>query len=140
MTSTLQRFFKHGLWDTHALLIARVLMGGMFLLAGIQKLQAIDGVAGYIASVGLPAPLLLAWLAAIFEVLAGASLILGMYFREAAILVALFTFIVAFLFHGPNAWQIDQFQQMLFIKDMAIFSGLLFMAAHGAGRTWTLKL
>ena len=135
----MKQLFYHSIWDTHALLVARILMGGMFLLSGIQKFQGIDGVAGYIASAGLPAPLALAWIVAVFEVLAGAAIILGKYFREAAILLAVFVVIVSFPFHGPGLWETDITQQIFFTKNTAILAGLLFMAAHGPGRTWRLK-
>ncbi|NCN52384.1 DoxX family protein [Candidatus Parcubacteria bacterium] len=127
------------LWDTHALLVARVLMGGMFLLAGIDKLQNIDGIALMIAGAGLPAAGLLAWLSGIFEVLAGAAIIVGYHFREAAVLLALFTLVVAFLFHTPTSWTESPIQKVFFMKDMAIFAGLLFMAAHGSGNTWKVR-
>lgn len=131
-------FFNHSFWHTHALLIARILMGGFFLMAGVQKLQGIDGVAAMISAGGFPAAGLLAWVVALFEVLAGAAIILGKYFRQAAILLALFTILVSFLFHGMNTWGADSFQQAMFVKNMAIAAGLLFMAAHGAGATWKL--
>lgn len=135
----MNKIFNHPIWNTHALLFARVLMGGFFLLAGISKATGIDGTAGMISGAGLPAPLLLAWLAAAFEIAAGAAIILGKYFKEAAISLAVFTFVISFIFHGPNSWAENMMQQLMFTKNMAIVAGLLFMAAHGAGKTWRLN-
>ena len=135
----MKQIFNHPMWNTHALLFARVLMGGFFLLAGIQKFQSIDGVAGYITSVGFPAGMALAWLVAIFEVAAGAALIVGKYFKEASISLAVFVLFISFPFHGPSSWAEDPMQKMMFMKNMAIAAGLLFMAAHGAGNTWKIK-
>ncbi len=135
----MKQILNHAIWNTHALLAARVLMGGFFLLAGIMKLQGIDGVAGYISSVGLPIPLVLAWASALFEVGAGIAIITGKYFKEATLLLAAFVIVVSFLFHSPSTWG-DAMQQMMFMKNMAIVAGLLFMAAHGAGNTWKLKV
>lgn len=136
----MEKILNHAIWTTHALLLARILMGVLFVLAGIQKLQGIDGVAGYIDSAGLPAAVALAWLSGVFEILAGAAIILGYYFKEAALLLAAFVIVTSFVFHSPNMWAEDMTQQTMFLKNMAIVAGLLFMAAHGSGNTWKLKL
>lgn len=130
----MNKFIQHSFWDTHALLIARVLMGGMFLMAGISKFQSIDGTAAMIAGAGFGASVLLAWLTAIFEVVSGLALISGKCFRKSAILLAIFTAVISFILHNPG----DAGQMIFFTKNMAIVAGLLFMAAHGAGRTWKL--
>ncbi|MGL4280684.1 MAG: DoxX family membrane protein, partial [Albidovulum sp.] len=39
---------------TYSPLIARILIGGFFLLAGVGKIGDVAGTAGYIQSVGLP--------------------------------------------------------------------------------------
>lgn len=134
----MNQIFNHSIWNTHALLVARVLMGGMFLLAGISKFQGIDATAGMIAGAGFPAAVLLAWATAFLEVAAGGAIILGKYFKEAAITLAVFTFIISFIFHGPSSWESAMTQQLMFMKNMAIVGGLLFMAAHGAGNTWKM--
>lgn len=135
----MDKILNHAFWTTHALLIARILMGALFVLSGIQKISTIDGVAGFIAGAGLPAPLLLAWVAAIIELVAGALIIVGKYFKEAALTLAAFVFIVSFPFHGPDTWAQDAMQQTNFLKNMALVAGLLYMAAHGAGATWALE-
>ena len=136
----MNQIFNHPIWTTHALLLARILMGGFFLIAGVQKVMGgIDATAGYITSVGLPMGLALAWLAVVIEVGAGAGLILGKYFKESAIILAIFTVVITFIFHGPQLWSPENMQQMSFMKNMAIVAGLLFMAGHGAGNTWSMK-
>jgi putative oxidoreductase len=135
----MNKILNHAIWNTHALLFARVLMGALFVMSGIQKFQGIDGTAGYIASAGLPASLALAWLVAVLELVFGAMLILGIYFKESALALAAYVFILSFPFHGPNMWADAPMQQTMFLKNMAIVAGLLFMAAHGAGNTWKLK-
>jgi len=130
----MKQFSEHSFWKTHALLIARVLMGGMFLMAGVSKLQGIDATAAFIASAGIGAPVFFAWFAAIFETVLGLYIIVGRCFRRSAILLALFTVVISFIFHSPS----DPAQQLMFTKNMAIVAGLLFMAAHGAGNTWRL--
>jgi putative oxidoreductase len=136
----MDKILRHPMWTTHALLLARILMGALFVLAGIQKLQGIDSVAGYIASVGLPAAVVLAWLSGIFEIMVGAAIIAGVYFKEAVLALAVFVILAAFIFHNPNTWADQAVQQTMFLKNMAIVAGLLYMAAYGAGNTWKLKL
>lgn len=132
---------NHNFFNSHALLIARVLMGGLFLLAGINKLANLAGTTAYIDSVGLPAAGLLALAAGIFETALGAALILGFHFAHAALLLAIFTFIVTFIFHHPGLWDTTDPtnpQQLFFLKNLAIVAGLLFMVAHGTGNSWVL--
>ena len=67
-----------------ALLIARILLSLLFLMGGLEKFSAIEGTAGYIAAYGFPASTLLAWLAAIFETVAGIAILIGFQTRLAA--------------------------------------------------------
>lgn len=136
----MKKIFNHIFWETHALLFARILMGALFVISGIQKFQGLEGTAGYIASVGLPVSMPLAVFAGIVEVALGTAIILGYRFREATLLLAAFVFIISFPFHGPDTWADAPMQQTMFLKNMAIVAGLLFMAAHGAGKTWMLNL
>ncbi len=133
----MNQIFNHSIWSTHALLVGRIGMGALFLIAGANKLQGIDGVAAMIGGAGLPMPVVLAWFAALFEVAVGAAIILGTYFKEATISLAVFVCIITMIFHSPTNWAENS---MPFMKNMAIVGGLLFMAAHGAGNTWKLKI
>jgi putative oxidoreductase len=118
------------------LVIARVLLALMFVLSGISKLTGLEGTAGYIASVGLPAAQLLALGAGVLEVVAGALLIVGFQARWAALALAAFTVIASVLFH--NFWAMPQeqqfMQQLMFMKNLAVVGGLLFVFAQGPGR------
>lgn len=113
-----------------ALLIARLLLSVMFIMAGLQKFGSIDGTAGYIGSVGLPAPAALAWLSAIFETLAGIAILIGFQTRIAAILLALFCIVTALFFHTNFA---DMSQMLFFMKNVTIAGGFLALYAAGAG-------
>lgn len=121
--------------DSHrgfVLLAARLLVGIFFLLAGVQKLGNIEGVAGYIGSVGLPMGTLLAYAAAVFLIVAGGALIFGYYMRYAAFLLALYVILVTLLFHGPQLWADDPSgaNQLAFMKNIAILGGLLYMSVY----------
>ena len=118
--------------------VGRIIMGAFFFLAGVNKFINIDGTALYIESVGLPMPALLAWASAVFLVVAAGALIAGYQAKWAALLLAVFTLLVSFLFHGPASWAADPSgtQQLMFMKNLAIMGGLLFMAAHAGGPCW----
>lgn len=117
------------------LLVARILLALMFVLSGISKLSGLEGTAGYIASVGLPAAQVLAAGAGVLEVVAGALLIVGWQARWAALALAVFTVLATVLFHNYWAMPKDQqfMQQLMFMKNLAVTGGLLFVFAFGAG-------
>ena len=116
-------------------LAARLLLSALFLPAGLSKLFGFTGTVGYVASVGLPLPLLGAVLAVALEVLGGLALIVGFQTRWAALLMALFTVAAGVLFH--NFWaapaEAFQVQQIMFMKNLAIAGGLLALTAFGPG-------
>jgi putative oxidoreductase len=117
------------------LLVARVLLALMFVLAGVSKLTGLEGTAGYIASVGLPAPMVLAVASGVVELAAGVMLIVGWQTRGAALALALFTVVASVLFHNFWAMPADKafMQQLMFLKNLAVTGGLLFVVAFGAG-------
>jgi putative oxidoreductase len=116
-------------------LIGRVLLALMFVLAGVSKFGGLAGTAGYIASKGLPLPMVVATATAAFEVIAGLALIVGYRARLAALALALFTLLATLLFH--NFWAMpaeqQQMQQLMFMKNLSVTGGLLMVLAFGAG-------
>jgi len=115
--------------------IARVLLALMFILAGFAKLGGLEGTAGYIASAGLPLPGVLAVATGLLEVVGGVALAVGFQTRIAAVVLALFTLLATFLFHAFWAVPAEQayMQQLMFMKNLAVAGGLLFVFAAGAG-------
>jgi putative oxidoreductase len=114
---------------TFAPLVARILIGLLFIVAGAGKLGDVAGFTGYLTSGGLPA--FLAWPAILFEIILGLALIAGFQTRLFALLGAGFCVVAGFLYHFAPA---DQMQMAMFLKNLAIAGGLLMVVAHGAGR------
>lgn len=116
-------------------LLGRILIALLFIPAGVSKISGFAGTVGYIASKGLPLPQVAAAGTIVVEVLVGLALLIGFKARWAALILALFTLLAAFLFH--NFWAMPADQQMMqsinFFKNLAIVGGLLFVAANGAG-------
>ena len=110
--------------------VGRLLIAALFILGGLGKLAAPEATQGYIASVGLPAPLLGLVVAVIVEAGGGLLLLVGYRTRLVSLVLAAFTLILAVLFHKNFA---DQNQMIHFLKNIAIVGGLLQIAAFGAG-------
>jgi len=115
--------------------IGRVLLALIFITSGFAKLTGLEGTAGYIASKGLPLPTLLAFGAGALEVVGGIALAIGFQARWAALALALFTLVATVLFHNYWAMPADQqfVQQLMFMKNLSIVGGLLFVFSLGAG-------
>ena len=115
--------------------IGRVLLAAIFILAGLSKFGSLDGTTGYIASQGLPVPGVLAFAAALVEVVGGVLLAIGYQTRLAALVLAAFTLVATVIFHAFWAAPADQamVQQLMFMKNLAIVGGLLFVLSLGAG-------
>ena len=112
------------------LLVGRILLSVIFIMAGLSKFGSIEGTAGYISSVGLPAGVALAWLAAIFETLAGIAILIGFQTRIAAWLLAAFCVFTAVVFHYAPA---DQMQMTMFMKNITIAGAFLILSVAGPG-------
>lgn len=111
------------------IIVARVLMAWIFIGAGLSKLGAgYAGTQGYMASVGLPGELLP--LVILLEIGGGIALVLGFQARLAALALAIFSIVSAFMFHAAA----DQMQQIMFMKNLAMAGGLLAFTVFGAGR------
>ena len=115
--------------------IARLLLALMFVLAGISKFAALSGTAGYIASKGLPMPMVLAVATATLELVGGLAIVVGFQARIAALALAAFTVLATFLFHNFWAAPAEQqmVQQLMFMKNIAVAGGLLLVFSLGAG-------
>lgn len=116
-------------------LIGRLLIGALFVVAGINKVMAVAGTAGYFAKLGFPAPEAMAWLAIVIELGGGLLLILGWKTRWVAWLLVAFVAVATFMAH--RFWAVDaaQYANQLnaFLKNIAIIGGLLMYVAHGPG-------
>jgi uncharacterized membrane protein YphA (DoxX/SURF4 family) len=126
-------------WTTIAILVARLIFAGLFVMAASFKFMDIGGTAGYIASAGFPMPLVLAWLAAFFETALAIGLLTGAYFTEAALLAAVYVIFLAFAFHGPAHWEANQSEFGFFIDHFTFMAGLLYAAVHGPGRVLAIR-
>lgn len=124
---------------TIALVIARLIFGGVFVMAATFKFLDMNATAGHIASAGFPFPLFLAWVAAIFETILAIALLSGAFFSEAALLAAAYILFLALAFHGPSRWTGNQVEFGFFVDHFTFIAGLLFAAVHGPGERLAMR-
>jgi putative oxidoreductase len=121
--------------QSQAMLIGRILLGAIFLVAGLRKVMGVGMTAGYFAKLGMPAPEVMAWVAIVIEIGGALLLITGWHARRAAWLLILFVAIATAMAH--RFWEFDaaQYNNQLnhFLKNAAIIGGLLYVAVLGAG-------
>jgi len=117
-------------------LAGRILIGLIFLVAGVRKVMGFAGTVAYLSKLGFPAPEVMAVIALIIEIGGSLLLIVGWRTRWAAWLLVLFVVVAAFAAH--RFWEITDagqyFNQMNhFLKNVAIVGGLLYVATFGPG-------
>jgi putative oxidoreductase len=110
-------------------LAGRILIAAIFVLSGFSKIGGYAGTQGYMESMGVPGALLP--LVIVAELGGGLLVVLGLWTRLAALALAGFSVLSAALFHANFG---DQVQMIMFLKNLAIAGGFLFLFAHGAGR------
>jgi putative oxidoreductase len=109
--------------------IGRIVVAALFLMSGLSKLGAPAAIQGYIASVGLPFPLLGYAIALLAEIGCGFLLLVGYRTNIIAAMLAAFTLATAVFFHNNFA---DQNQMIHFLKNIMVIGGLLQIVAFGA--------
>ncbi len=109
-------------------LAGRVMIALIFVLAGLSKISAIEGTQSYMEAMGLPG--ILIYPTILFEVAAGLAIIAGFKTRYVALALAGFSLLSALIFHNQLG---DQTQFILFMKNVAMAGGFLFLARYGAG-------
>ena len=118
-------------------LIGRVVLGGLFMMSGIQKLSGIDQFAASLAKNGIPVEIapLLAWLGAGVETIGGLCIVLGLATSWASLVLIAFTIVAAFIAH--RFWQAPPEARMMqtahFEKNMMIAGAFCLLYVAGGG-------
>ena len=113
----------------YADVVGRVLIAALFLLSGWGKIAAYAGTQAYMQHAGVPSGLLP--LVILVELGGGFAIVIGLYTRPVALLMAGFSILAALLFHAGSP---DPVQQIMFFKNLGLAGGFLFLVANGAGR------
>lgn len=118
------------------LLLARVLLGAIFVQSGFGKLMGLSGFIAGLESQGVPMAAMLGTVGACVECFGALAVVLGAWTRLAAILVAGFTVVATLIAHRywDAAPEAKMMQQIQFMKNLAIIGGYVALVAAGGGR------
>ncbi|HUP89837.1 MAG TPA: DoxX family protein [Longimicrobiales bacterium] len=117
----------------YALTILRIGLGIVFIAHGYQKLFVMHpaGVAGFFGNMGIPVPLVNAWLVSILEFFGGILLIAGAATRLVALGLAIDMIVATLLVHLPNGFFMGEKPGVEFTMLLAI--GALALVVGGPG-------
>jgi|SoiMethySBSTD1v2_1073268.scaffolds.fasta_scaffold445001_3 putative oxidoreductase len=120
---------------SNVLLIGRILIGILFLVAGIMKAMNIAGTTGYMTKLGFPAPELMAYLSTLIELASGVLLIIGWQTRRVAWLLVVYVLIATGMAH--RFWEYEPAQRVNqinhFLKNLALIGAMLYIVISGPG-------
>ena len=110
-------------------ILGRVLLSAIFLINGIGKIFNYEGTIQYMENFDVPGYLIIP--AIIVEILFPILLIIGYYTKFSALVLSLFTLVLAVIFHTDFS---NQMQLMSFLKNIAIAGGFLIIFVYGPGK------
>jgi putative oxidoreductase len=118
--------------------LGRILLSGLFIVGGYDKLANPSGTAQFFASEGVPVPGFTVWVAIVIELIGGILFLIGFKARWVAGLLAIWCLITGFTVHLVMATaspdQMVAIDNMIhFFKNLAIAGGFLFVVTYGAG-------
>tara|TARA_B100001121_G_scaffold308358_1_gene332190 strand:- start:209 stop:631 length:423 start_codon:yes stop_codon:yes gene_type:complete len=121
--------------------IGRVLLGLYFLLPGISKIPTYEFTAEYMTSHSIPLVSILLPITIVLQLVLGIALIIGFRIKESALILAALTIFINIGMHDfwneyPNTDAGHETQN--FVKNLAIFAGLLVLSASEKVQQWKL--
>ncbi|WP_050629634.1 DoxX family protein [Bradyrhizobium viridifuturi] len=120
--------------ESWVLLFARLAIAPLFLYSGIGKLMAFSTTAGRLGGADGIGAVLAAGATAV-ELGCGVALVLGLFARQAAAVLFLFTIAATLMFH--NFWAAPEAQVVTqtinFLKNLGLLGALAMIASYGPG-------
>ena len=116
-------------------LVGRVLLALIFIIAGFGKITGFEGTVGYMQAYNVPMTQVLAVIAIIIELAGGIMIAVGWKARWGAAAIFIFVLVASVIFHAFWAVPADQaqLQNIMFMKNLAIMGGMLYIIAYGPG-------
>lgn len=116
--------------DAVLTLAGRILLGSLFVIGGLRHFPILDVLAAMVGARGVPFPKAAIIAATLFEIAAGALLILGVFAVPAALGLVAFTVVASIV--GANFWDLEGEQRAAMINvwltNAAVVGGLLMVA------------
>jgi len=121
--------------------VGRILLGFYFLLPGISKIPTYAGTTEYMLLHNIPLASILLPITIVLQVGLGVMLIIGYRIKESALILAVLTILINIGMHDfwneyPNTDAGHETQN--FVKNLAIFAGLLVLSATDRVQQWSL--
>ena len=113
-------------------LIGRILISALFLISAFNKIFDLDGSMSWMEGFGVPGFLIFPAIA--IEIILPVLVIVGYQARIAAGILSIFCLATAFIFHFDFS---DQMQFILFLKNIGLAGGFLFIVANGT-KDWAV--
>ena len=119
--------------------VGRMLLGLYFLLPGISKIPTYAGTTEYMLLHNIPLASILLPITIVLQVGLGVMLIIGYRIKESALILAALTIFINIGMHDfwneyPNTDAGHETQN--FVKNLAIFAGLLVLSATDKVQQW----
>ena len=113
-------------------LIGRIFISALFLISAFNKIFNLGGSMGWMESFGVPGFLIFPAIA--IELILPVLVIVGYQARIAAGILSIFCLATAFICHFDFS---DQMQFILFLKNIGLAGGFLFIVANGT-KDWAV--
>jgi|SRR3989344_2357143 len=115
--------------------VLRIVVGSIFFVHGYMKFTAgTTAIAGFLGSLGFPAPDIFAPILIAVEVLGGAALVLGIFTHWAAKFTSIVALLAILTFHLGNGFWV---QNNGYEFALMLLAGTISLGITGAGR-WSL--
>lgn len=116
----------------------RAVVGITYFMHGWQKLfmMGVPGVAGYFGNIGIPAPMAAATFISVLELVGGAALLVGLFTRWVALLLAIDALTATLLVHVPKGFFAPDGIEL----TLLLFVGLVAVLLAGPGAYATGRL
>ena len=109
--------------------LGRIFLSALFLIEGVKKISMQENDIMYMEDYGVPGILFIPSI--ILEILFPLFIIVGYKTKLAALVMTLFTFTVAIIFHTDFH---EDMQMVFFLKDLAIAGGFMMIFVYGANK------
>ncbi len=113
-------------------LLGRLLISAIFLISAYNKIFSIDGTMGWMEGFGIPGFLIYPTI--LLEIILPLFVIVGYKAKISSAVLAIFCLATAFIFHFDF---LDQIQTILFLKNIGLAGGFLFIVANGT-KDWSI--
>lgn len=118
-----------------ALILGRVLLGGVFVFGGIEHFLSLQHLAQMMSKRGVPLPMTVLVAGSIFQIVFGVALMVGVLVPWACLGLVVFTIAATIMF--LNFWDMQGFERVAArntaVVNVAVVGGLVVAAAQALG-------